>query len=283
MIPHWLKDPARALGGLGLGLMLTAFSLPAAAGPLKLGGTGAALGGMERLATAFTARRPDVPVEVVPGLGSTGGIKALLAGAIDIALTSRELRAGEAEAGAVARPYASTPFLLATDLGNPADGISLAQLIDVYHGRTMRWPGGGAIRLVLRPKADSDTDLLSTLAPAMVAATEAAHQRVGLKVATTDQDAADAIAALPGSLGTSTAALILAERRPIKMLALDGVAPTAANLRSGAYPLSKTFAIVTRATPPADARAFIDFVWSPEGQAILGETGHLPLGGAPGA
>lgn len=282
------RTTRRACLAMTTAVLAVALAMPvtASAGGLNVGGTGASLGGMRHLAEAFTARHPDTPVEVVEGLGSTGGVKAMLAGVLDIALAGRDLREAEREAereaGASARPYAQTPFLLATDLDNDVDGVTLDDLAGILRGDVTTWPDGSPIRLVLRPKADSDSALLASLSPEMPAALEAAHGRPGLTVATTDQDAAEAIATLPGSLGTSTLALIRAEDRPLKMLALDGVAPTPANLERGAYPLYKTFSVVTRAEVADDAQAFIDFVWSDEGRAILARTGHLWIGDAPG-
>ena len=63
---------------------------PVHAETLKIGGTGAALGTMRALADSYTkSRSSNVKIIFVPGLGSGGGRKALSAGAIDIALTSK--------------------------------------------------------------------------------------------------------------------------------------------------------------------------------------------------
>ncbi len=51
---------------------------------LKIGGTGAALGTMRILADAFTRKNPDISVEVPGSLDSSGGIKAVIAGALDV-------------------------------------------------------------------------------------------------------------------------------------------------------------------------------------------------------
>ena len=58
---------------------------------LRIGGTGAALGPMARLGDAFQDLHPDTTIEILPSLGSGGGIKATMAGAIDIGLSSRDL------------------------------------------------------------------------------------------------------------------------------------------------------------------------------------------------
>jgi phosphate transport system substrate-binding protein len=251
---------------------------PAFADTLRIGGTGGALGGMNLLAKAFSERHPQTKVEVVAGLGSSGGIKAVLAGAIDIGVASRALRDKEREAGAVARDYAKTAFVLATRADNQTDNVTLDQLAEICQGNMVSWPDGSPVRLVLRPKTDSDTAILADLSPSIAAALQTAHGRAGLRIAPTDQDAADAIEDLPGSIGTSTLALIRAEGRAIKPLALDGVRPTAKNVQNGDYALFKTFRIVTgkKALSPI-ARRFVDFVWSPEGQRILSEAGHIGI------
>ncbi|MDH3664467.1 MAG: substrate-binding domain-containing protein [Alphaproteobacteria bacterium] len=254
-------------------------ALPADAGALRIGGTGGALGGMNLLAEAFSKRHPEIDVEIIHGLGSSGGIKALLAGAVHVGVGSRALRDKERAAGAIARDYAKTPFILATRADNQVDNVTLDELAKIYRGDMTTWSDGSPIRLVLRPKADSDTVIVAGLSKGLTAAVETAHERDGLKIAATDQDAADALEVLPGGLCTSTLALIRAESRAIKPLALDGVAPTFANVLSGAYRLTKTFSIVTGQTLTPEAASFIDFVWSPEGQRILIESGHMNLPG----
>ena len=67
------------------------FPHPGQAADLTLGGTGADLETMRVLGEAFEKANPGITIEVLPSLGSGGGIKALLAGVIDLALTARPL------------------------------------------------------------------------------------------------------------------------------------------------------------------------------------------------
>ena len=54
----------------------------------------------------------------------------------------------------------------------------------------------------------------------------------------------------------------------VRAITIDGVAPTNATIRSGAYPISRDFRIVT--TDVNDVtQDFIDFIFSAEGQAIV--------------
>jgi ABC-type phosphate transport system substrate-binding protein len=70
----------------------------AAADTLRLGGTGAAIGMLQQVGTEFTAIT-GVKVEVIPSLGSTGAVRALGDGWLDIAVPARPLKPDEAAAG----------------------------------------------------------------------------------------------------------------------------------------------------------------------------------------
>ena len=55
----------------------------------KIGGTGSALGVMRFLGQEFSALQPATALTVLPMLGSGGGIKALIADTLDIAVSAR--------------------------------------------------------------------------------------------------------------------------------------------------------------------------------------------------
>ena len=59
---------------------------------LRIGGTGSAAKTCMNLAEAFQKTRPDIHIKYVPSLGSGGAIKALQAGALEIALSARRLK-----------------------------------------------------------------------------------------------------------------------------------------------------------------------------------------------
>ena len=95
-------------------------------------------------------------------------------------------------------------------------------------------------------------------------------------MAATDQDSADAVETVPGAIGTSTLALIVAERRPLKVLAVGGVRPTPGAIRDGTYPYFKTFLLITRRSGPSpSAQRFLDFTAGPRGRELLVALGVL--------
>lgn len=268
----------RALALLLAGLVLPGASSanpdqPAAA-KITIGGTGGALGTMQLLAKAFKKTQPHVTVVIVPSLGSTGGIQALLGGAIDLALISRPLKSTEGNQGAIGIEYARTPFVFATGAQTKVSAITTPELVSIFAGERTTWPDGRPLRLILRPENDSHTDIVKSMSPAMSQAVKTAHTRVGMNVATTDQAAADRLETIPGALGTTTLAQIISEQRAIQALALDGVTPSLKNLAEGKYPYYKTFIIVHTPKTTALALQFVAFVRSATGQQILETNGH---------
>jgi phosphate transport system substrate-binding protein len=254
------------------------FALSATAGAqaqeIKIGGTGAALGTMQLLVQAYAKTHPETKFSVLPSMGSGGGIKAVLAGAIQLGVSSRPLGESESGAGAVAVEYASTPLVFATATASKVAGLTSQNLVDFYAGKDEAWPDGTKVRLMLRPIGDSDSETIKTLSPSMRAAVSAAEQRKGMAFTVTDQEAATAIEKVPGALGPTTLALLQSEKRALKALALDGVVPSAQTLANGSYPLHKQLLIVTGPKTPPEAHAFAAFVLSVAGRQVLQQTGH---------
>ena len=219
-------------------LSLTVFApLTSGADIIRIGGTGAALTTMQQMGDAFSQVHPEHRIKVLPSLGSGGGIKALQGKALDIAVSSRELKPEETASGLVATEYGRSPFVFAVQRNVPVSKISLQDIADIYAGKKTKWDDGELIRLVLRPKGDSDTQLLQSMSPAIEASLNIAYERQGMVIAMTDIDSADNLESLPGSFGTTTLALILSENRKLKVLAIDGVKPDLGTIDDGRAPL----------------------------------------------
>ena len=63
----------------------------------------------------------------------------------------------------------------------------------------------------------------------------------------------------------------------IKLLDLDGVKATVANVASGKYPLRRPLNVMTKGKPTGLAKDFIDFLTGPEGQKIVSSQGFIPI------
>ena len=259
-----------------LAVLLVSGPGSAAAEAIRISGTGGAMETMRILGEAFVKSNPGVRVEILPGMGSSGSVKAVLAGRLDIGLSARTLNGEERAQGAVETRYARTPFVFAVNKTLKMTGLTLEGVAGIYGGKR-DWEDGKRIRLVLRPIEDSDNPVLNSMSPGMSAAVDIAFRRKGMIMATTDHDAADAIETVPGAFGATTLSLVLSENRALRVLSLDGVMPSVRTMSDRSYPYGKTFFMVTRKVPPAAVRRFIDFVRSPAGSAILGKNGQAAV------
>ena len=80
-----------------------------------------------------------------------------------------------------------------------------------------------------------------------------------------DAVAGDAAAVEPAGLAEVRSSAVSG----VKALWIDGVAPEAANLSSGRYPLVRPLSVVTLGAPAGAARAFVDELLSDAGQAAV--------------
>ncbi len=271
---------ACALFGLSAALPLTAAAADAPQ-EIVIGGTGAALGAMKVLGDAFTATVPGTRIRIVPSLGSGGGIKALAAGVIQVAVASRPLTDEERAKGLVEREVIRTPLVFAVHEKAPVTRASLAELAEVYAGTRASWKDGTKTRPILRPVTDVDTEVVSNMSPAFQLAMKAAHQLPGKNVAVTDTDTADELERVPGAVGTSTLLLIKSEKRALKALDIDGVAASLDNMKSGKYAYTKSIYLITTRQSGAPAKAFATFVSSPAALRLIAQNGGLQVPGSP--
>jgi phosphate transport system substrate-binding protein len=269
------------LSWLIIGTLLVMVGVVPSAAPagtaIKIGGTGSALGTMKQLAEAFEKSHPGIIIQILPSLGSSGGIKALLAGGIDVALSSRTLTEDEQHQGAIAHEYAKSPFVFITNSKVNKKNITTRELEEIYGAPAASWPDGSRIRLVLRPEKDVDSLLVRSISPGLEKAVNSALARHGMIMAITDQESSNTIAKTPGSLGCATLTEIISENRPVNILALNGVQASVKAISNKSYPLVKSLYLVTTAKTSAEARQFIEFVRSPDAARVLTKNGNLAV------
>src|SRR6202142_1168391 len=205
----------------------------AAADTLRVGGTGSAIGMLQQVGAVFSAAT-GVTVEVVPSLGSTGAVGAISDGWLDIAIPARPLKPDEAAAGLRQVEVLRTAYVIATSHSNP-NGLKSADLAGIFAAEKPTWADGTPIRIILRPRSDTDTALLAELFPGMGAAIETARRRAEVPTAATDQDNVALADRTEGSLVGTTMSQIKTEHRNLHVVPLNGVEPTLANFESGVY------------------------------------------------
>lgn len=260
--------------GAALLACLPIFAQPA---PIRIAGTGAGVAILKILGARYEQLHPGAKVTVFPSLGSTGGIRAVADGRIEIACASRGLSTEEAGLGLAQWTLAQTPFVLAVKRSRQETSLTPAQAAAIYSGGQGTWSNGEPIRVVLRPRSDTAHAQLAAFGPEMEAALARAHAVPGAIVATTDQDCADQLEKSPGALGTLSLGQVLAERRDLKPLGLAGVLPSLETLAKGSYPHATVLRLmVRRSSLGADLSRFLRFLETRPAQDLLRKHGFLP-------
>jgi len=63
----------------------------------------------------------------------------------------------------------------------------------------------------------------------------------------------------------------------VKLLAVDGVEPTEANIRNGSYPITSTlYAIRLKGNNNPNVVALLDWIQSPQGMELVEKSGYTP-------
>lgn len=232
---------------------------------------------MQEISKSFTGNRDGVAAVVWESLGSSGGIRALLAGALDIAISSRPIKPDERLSGATARAFAKTPLVFVTSRSDRQLDLTRVQIVSIFGLKTVVWPDNSRVRVVLRPPSETDIHILVAAFDGMKAAMTRAWARGGVPVAMTDQENLDIAETLPNSLAITSLSTGFLTNRRLRVVRFEGMMPSVESLRQGRYPLSKTLYVVTRRIASTTVRRFVRFLAAPEARAILLRGGAIPL------
>lgn len=247
----------------------------AAAEQLNAGGMGAGLAVVRIFGEQVTAAHPDVQINVLPSLGTPGGIKALSQGAVDIAIAARQPNAAPLDSGLSEAACATTALVFASSRAQPS-GITRAQLPALYANPAPTWPDGTPLKIILRSRTGSENPFLINAVPGIEAAFAVAYQRQGMPIGATDQENAEIAQRTAGSLAVTTLLQIRTEQLKLHPVPLDGVAPGPDTIAAGRYPMPFRICLLLRSQASSGATRFIAYVRSPAGRALWRDYGAEP-------
>lgn len=248
----------------------------AAAETLRLAGTGGIIEAMRQIAPQFKAAT-GIEVQVIVGLGTSGAMRAIVDGKIDVVVAGLPLSPELAEGLLVSHRFARTPLVLITSHPKP-NGIKAGDIAAIVAAENPKWEDGTPLKLILRTKVDADNAIIERLIPGVKDAVTRARQRPAIPVAATDQDNVELAQRVPGSFGLAGYGQIVAEKSALRFVALDGVEPSLKALADGTYRYEKSFYLVFPRERAAGAEKFLTFLRSDAGRQALLATGNLPVG-----
>ncbi len=240
-------------------------------------------------AERYQMEHPDVRISVSGG-GSGTGIAALINGTVDIANASRHIKAEELEA-ARANGIEPMEFIVARDAialivhpDNPVSALTLQQVSDIYSGKINNWAEVGGedhpiVRLSRETNSGTHVYFLETVL------------RLGKKndrtlfamdtlLLPSSEGIVYEIRQNPNAIGYDGLGYVPPDLKTLAIARAEGepyILPSIETVNSGAYPIARELYMYTPGQPPPAVQDYLNWILSPEAQAIVAELGFVPI------
>lgn len=244
----------------------------------QIAGSGSNLAITEKLAEAYQTKT-GVRIHIPASIGSIGAINAVKAGTLELGMISRPLTDEERSWGLKELPYARVAAVFAVNSSVAENNLSSSDIIRILEGEKTAWSDGSKIFVHVREEKDSSNLILYDLIPGYKKVLFESYQHNRWRVLYRDSDMAKAVATTKGAFGLITSADAAQYKTEVKVMSLDSVDPSVANIHSGRYRAVKVLSFVYKERLTDRAKQFIAFVYSPDAQHLFEEWGGLPLEG----
>lgn len=210
----------------------------------------------------------------------------LINGECDLVFAFKPSEAQIAEAANAGKKLKATPigydaFVFFVNADNPTNNLTVRQLKDIYAGNLTNWRQVGGEDATIIPfqryeNSGSQSRMERFMAGEKLLTPDKEHRFEFMSGIITH------VARYRNyryAIGYSFLYYvnIMMEGGGVKLLQVDGVEPTPKALRGGTYPLSEEICIVTTGNADPNVSRFIEWVLSPQGQAMMEAIGFVPI------
>lgn len=230
---------------------------------------------VSELGKRFEKQHPGTRIDVHTG-GSARGLTDASQGLADIGMVSEALTEEEQKGMQV--------FLIGRDgisiivhADNPLDKIARKQVVALYTGTVKNWKdlGGKDSPITLVHKAEGRSTLTLFLDYFGID-NKAVKADV---VIGDDQQGIKTVAGNPNSIGyvsIGSTEQSIKQGVKVKLLILDGVKATSANVENGSFPWKRPLNLVTKGQPAGLTKQFIDFAQAKENHDLVRKENFVP-------
>lgn len=178
-------------------------------------------------------------------------------------------------------PVGREAFVFFVNQKNPVESLELEQIQQIYAGNITNWQEVGgkdeAIRAFQRPADSGSQTALQRLMgdiPIMDAPEENVPEGMGgiISEVSKYRNYKNAIGYTFRYYSTE-----MVGNDEIKLLSINGVAPTKETIRTDDYPIASEFYIVTAGTENPNVEKFIEWIVSSQGQELVEKVGYVPV------
>ncbi|MBQ3574614.1 MAG: substrate-binding domain-containing protein, partial [Clostridia bacterium] len=178
-------------------------------------------------------------------------------------------------------PFGKEAFVFIVNEENPLKTVTVEEIKAIYSGETTDWADLGVENLgeiiaYQRPaNSGSQTALEKLMGDTPIMEAPAEKTYTGMDEIVNHIEYRN----LPNAIGYTFRFYCtqMLESR-VKLLEIDGVAPTVENIRNDAYPITNLLYMVTRKGDISEsAQAFMDWVLSEQGAELIEKAGYVPI------
>jgi len=262
--------------------LLSILATPALAG-VVIKGSDTCLPLSQKEAEVFLKANPKASITVIGG-GSGVGIAALLDGTCDIAQASRMIKTKEKKQ-AQAKKIDPVQTVIAKDAitvvvnpQNPVSELTVEQIGKIFTGETTNWKdvGGPDMPIVVYSR-ESSSGTYAFFREHVLGGNEYASSAL---LAPATGAIVQSVSQTKGAIGYIGMAYMTDSVKSLAVAQEAGgtfIPATPKTAMEGTYPISRDLYYYTNGDPTGEAKTFIDFVLSPDGQKIVSEVGYVPV------
>ncbi len=286
----------RAVVGIGLICLLSSLSCAEKTvqkvpvnGSIQIKGSDTMVNLGQAWAESYMQKNPEALIAVTGG-GSGTGIASLLSGTCDIAETSRTINEKEFEQAKknniepIEFKVALDGLAVVVNPKNPIGQLTVDQVADIFTGKIKNWKevGGADLQIVLLSReVNSGTHVyFKEHVLRKGEAKDPEEFSEGALLMSSSQAIADEITQNENAIGYYGMGYISPQQKVVA-IAKDAASPynppTIENVISGKYYISRPLLMYTKGQPTGIVKDFVDFVLSPEGQAIVKQIDFVPV------
>jgi phosphate transport system substrate-binding protein len=227
------------------------------------------------IARKYEQIHPNARIDVQTG-GSSRGIADMVNGLSDLGMVSRELKPSERVLHAYTIAHDGIAVITHSD--NTIEKLSRNQLTMIYRGALEDWSdvGGAADSPIVVVNKAAGRSTLELFLDYLDLTPDQVRSDI---IIGDNQQGLKTVAGNRNSIGyVSIGAALEAQQEgvPIKLLTLEGIAPTIANVTTNNYPITRPLNIVTRKPAQGAVSEVLAFIHSHEGAAVIKSLNFVP-------
>lgn len=219
------------------------------------------------------SKKTGIKFSTVLNDGTGKGLQALVDGKVQLAGASRPLKPEELAQGLVPITIGYDAIAVFVHADNPIKNLTKAQLKGIFTGRIRNWKEVGGNDAPIVPNTEILTGKRATIEMFQEMILDGEKYGAGFKQIDFPRDQINEVSREKNGIASASRGLLvatgLAMRSRVKVIKVDGYNPNPSNARSGSYPIARSLFMVTMGEPKGEAKTFMNYVLSSDGQALM--------------